>query len=685
MPPPPPRACFGREELVEKIIGLANTLTPTALVGPGGIGKTSIALTVLHSDRIKDQFGDNRRFIRCDQFLPSRPNFLSRLSAVVGAGVKNPDDLTPLRPFLSSKRILIVLDNAESILDPQGTSGKEIYGVVEELSQFDNIFIVITSRITIVPPDCETIQVPTLTMDTARSMFRRIYQHDERLELVDRILRQLDFHPLSVTLLATVARQNDWDNDRLAREWERRQTGVLRTDHNNSLAATIELSLTSPMFEELGPDARELLGVIAFYPQGIDENNIDWLFPSVPNANTMFDKFCVLSLTYRSNGHVTMLAPLRDHLSPADVMSNSLLCTTKYLYFARLSVNLDPTHPGFEEARWITSEDVNVEHLLDTLTSNVGMDYAWDASGSFMRHLFWYKPRQTVLGTKIEQLPDDHRFKPRCLFELSRLFQTAGNYEEQKRLLSYALNLFRQRGNNIWIAVTLRSISNANLRLRLFGEGIQQAKEAAEIFEMLGDAARRRGSLIGLATLLHGDNQLDAAEEIAFCALDLSPEDKGYFTCECHHLLGDIYHSKGDRGKAVHHYNEALQMASLSNFLDLLFLIHLSLAQIFRDEDNFDDAHSHIKQAKSCTLGDTVYLGRAMVTHAKIWFRQRKFEDALSEASGAVEVFEKVGATRDLESARAFLQEVRQAMESSPATPGESQVSFLNNTTSHAY
>ena len=366
-------------------------LTPIALIGAGGIGKTSIALAALHDDRIKQHFGENRRFIRCDEFLATRNQFLRRLSKVIGSEIENPENLASLRQSLSLK-MLIVLDNAESILDPEGPSAREIYADVNELARSSNICLLITSRITTIPPDCETFDIPILSMEAARDAFHRIYRHGGRSSSIDDILEQLEFHLLSITLLATVAQQNRWSAKRLVAEWTERRTAVLDAKHSGSLAGTIELSLASPTFQELGPDAREFLEVVAFFPQGINEENIHWQYPTISSASKMLDEFCVLSLTYRNDGFVTMLAPLRDHLRPKEPASSLLLGTTKECYFARLSGNVHPGKPGFEEARWITSEDVNVEHLLDIFTTIDGnSEIVWNACSRFMAQLYLHK------------------------------------------------------------------------------------------------------------------------------------------------------------------------------------------------------------------------------------------------------------------------------------------------------
>ena len=634
-----------------------------ALIGPGGIGKTSIALAILHHDRIKKRFGDNRRFIRCDEFPSSHIHLLNRLAKVIGAGVESSEGLAPLRPFLSSTEMILFLDNAESILDPQGANAREIYAVVEELSRFDNLCLCLTSRISTIPPASETLDIPTLSIEAARNTFYRIYKNGPGGHLVDGILGQLDFHPLSITLLATVAYHSKWDLDRLTKEWQGRRTGVLQTRHNESLAVTIELSLASPTFQELGPDARDVLGVIAFFPQGIDENNLDWLFPTLPHRTTVFDNFSILSLTYRSNGFVTMLAPLRDYFCPQNPVSCPLLNAVKGRYFSRLSIAIEPGSPGFEDARWIIPEDVNIEHLLNVFTS-VGTNSVevWNACASFMRHLYWHKTRLVSLGPKIERLPDDHLSKPECLFQLSRLFNSVGNQVEYKRLLVSALGLWRERGNDLQVADTLRFISGANGLLGLHKEGMQRTKEALEIYKRLDHTDGQAKAWQRLARLLYNDKQLDAAEEAASWAIKLLSDKGNQFpVCECYRTLGDICRAKGETDKATRHLETARGIASCFGWHFQLFWIHYSLAVLFFKGKKFDDAHAHVERAKSHAINDLFQLGHVMELDAVFWYEQRRFGEARSEALGAVNLFEKLGATGEMERCRAILRMIERA------------------------
>jgi len=560
--------------------------------------------------------------------------------------------------------MFIVLDNAESILDPQRTEAQEIYEVVEELSQLGNICLCITSRISTVPSGCKRVDVPTLSMDAACDTFYHIYNHDKRSTLINNILEQLEFHPLSITLLATVAHHNRWDIARLASEWDERRTDMLQTDHNRSLATAIKLSLSSAMFQELGPEARDLLGVAAFFPQGVDEKKIDWLFPAIPGRKNMFDKFCVLSLTYRSEGFITMLAPLRDHLRPKDPKSSPLLRTTKDCYFGRLSVVINPNGPNYKETQWIISEDVNVEHLLDIFTTiDADSHDVWDACSDFIQHLYWHKPRPTMLGQRIEKLADDHPCKPVSLFQLARLLKGLGNRTERKRVLTCALELWRGQGDDPQIAQVLRVLADANRLLGLHKEGMQCVEEALKIYERFGDTEKQALCLKRLASLLHEDKQLDAAKEAASRAIELFPE-KGQESdvSDCHRVLGRTYRSMGEIEKAIHHYETALEIASSFGWHGRLFWTHFGLVQLFFDQDRFDDANAHIEHAKSHTSNSAYNLGRAMNLQARVWYKQDRFEEAKSEALRAVDVFDKLGVTKSVDHTRKFLQRVETAM-----------------------
>ena len=535
--------------------------------------------------------------------------------------------------------------------------------MVEELSQFDNICLCITSRISTIPPDCETLDIPTLSIDAARDTFHRICKKVERSDLIDDILGQLDFHPLSVTLLATVAHQNRWSAERLRREWGIQRTRMLQTMHNKSLATTIELSLVSPMFQELGPDARALLEVVAFFPQGVDENNLGWLFPTISNGMNILDKFCVLSLAYRNNSFITMLAPLRDHLHPKDPKSSSLLCMAKERYFTRMSVDIYPDKPEYGESRWIVSEDVNVEHLLDVFTT-IEADLAgvWDACANFMDHLYLHKRRLVILGSKIDRLADNHRCKPKCLFRLSRLFYSVGNFAEDKRLLTDVLKLYREREEDRAVARTLRNLSSASQSMGLLKEGIRQVEEALEIVKQLGDTVEQAKCLIQLADLLYMDYQLGAAEA-ASRAIDLLPETgEQRWVCESHRIFGKIYHFKGETEKAIHHLEVALGIASSFGWDDQLFWVHFNLAYLFIGKGRFDDAQNHLERAKKHTVDSAYHLGLIMMVQAGFWSGQGRFGEAKSEALRAAEVFEKLGAAGILEKCRDLLQRIESRM-----------------------
>ena len=114
LPPLSMARLFGRAEVVET---LSNRLAQQRLItitGPGGIGKTSVALAV--ADRMRAGLPDGVCVV---DFAPLADSKLvpTALASALGIGVVSEDPLPNLVALLRNREMLIVLDNCEHVID----------------------------------------------------------------------------------------------------------------------------------------------------------------------------------------------------------------------------------------------------------------------------------------------------------------------------------------------------------------------------------------------------------------------------------------------------------------------------------------------------------------------------------------------------------------------------------------
>jgi hypothetical protein len=181
--PPAPGDRFGRDDLIEKLVGFAEDLKPSLSSAQGGLG---------------------------------RPLLPSQSSATIG--LKNDLAKTVDLSAVTNFRLPALI----SLPDSPGISAEE-HSVVEELCQYKTIPLLITSRVTTVPPRCRRLEIPALSMEAACDSFYDIYSGCRRSSIINDLLKSLDFHALSITLLATTASHNARDHDRLAKGWDTRR------------------------------------------------------------------------------------------------------------------------------------------------------------------------------------------------------------------------------------------------------------------------------------------------------------------------------------------------------------------------------------------------------------------------------------------------------------------------------
>jgi predicted ATPase/DNA-binding winged helix-turn-helix (wHTH) protein len=112
--PAPLAKMIGRDDVVEKIATELSLHRFVTIVGPGGIGKTSVALAVAHGQR--EGFEGQVCFV--DFGALTDPRLVpGTIAAALGLTVNSDDPIPGLLTSLRSRRMLLVFDSCEHVID----------------------------------------------------------------------------------------------------------------------------------------------------------------------------------------------------------------------------------------------------------------------------------------------------------------------------------------------------------------------------------------------------------------------------------------------------------------------------------------------------------------------------------------------------------------------------------------
>src|SRR5262249_34814226 len=183
--PVQPTPFVGREQELADVLALLETHRIVTLTGPGGSGKTRLALQAAAESL--EQFRVGVWFVPLGEVSD-----VQLIEPTIARVVGGPDDL---HEYLAGKRTLLVLDNLEQLLP----------AAAETVAQLD-AHILATSRVRLNVAAEQEFPVPVLPLDDAAALFtQRARQINPRFEpdaAVAQIAERLDCLPLALELAA---------------------------------------------------------------------------------------------------------------------------------------------------------------------------------------------------------------------------------------------------------------------------------------------------------------------------------------------------------------------------------------------------------------------------------------------------------------------------------------------------
>lgn len=560
---------FGRnDELDELLSSISDCSSPNpariAILGTGGIGKSSLAMATLLHERVAVAFGAYRFFVACDS-AESANGIINEMAArfqISGDRLRK-----RVLSALSRVKALVVLDNFETPWAAPGHRA-EVEELLSEVAQLPNITLLVTMRGTERPlgtrwttPLFKPLQ--PLTSDAAIQAFlarsRLVDDTPEMRELLD----ALEGLPLAITLVAEMARTEA--PSELLRRWRTQSTSMVHSSTSNRrtcLETSISLSLNTSRMRQ-SPDALRLLSLLSVLPAGLPAQFSHPSFPTLGKCTAVLKSS---ALAYSTEGErLRVLSPIRAYVSRHHPPPIELIAPLEHMCMtvAGLCQQVGLTHETAQILPRIAAEAANVESLCCYILENVpdaGAEWLVPVICEFDKFLTY---TGLPSGTLLDRAAAIATTPRQQLQLLMRRVLHRNTPDEEALLCREALEVARSVGDVAYEAEAL-------LRLGITRNGqpdtMTLRRQALQLYEALGDAHM---SDQGFCLFYMGSSALYFDDYAGACAF-LEEAIRRLDLCGAFHramrarrLLADVFVRQGEFGKAADINDHCMEQARL--------------------------------------------------------------------------------------------------------------------------